>query len=58
MNSRDRSLALMDATEWARVPVRWACSFAMAKGPFALVRKLPLRAISHLVKPQIRLQFR
>ena len=40
-----RESRLIEATQWARLPMGWAIRFRLAPGPLKSLRKLPLKVL-------------
>ena len=56
MKLQQRYLQAEDAVKWARGPTRWAAKFALAHGPFRVVRRLPMVVLAGVVRLQLGIQ--
>ncbi len=48
-----RESRLIEATQWARLPMGWAIRFRLAPGPLKPLRKLPLKVLFRVLQIQM-----
>lgn len=48
-----REARLIEATQWARLPMDWAVRFRLAPGPLKSLRKVPLKVLFRLLQIQM-----
>ena len=48
-----RESRLIEATQWARLPMGWAIRFRLASGPLKSLRKVPLSVLFRVLQIQM-----
>ena len=48
-----RESRVLESMEWVKVPLSWSMRFRLAPGPFKVLRRVPLLALSRALEAQL-----